>query len=284
LVIPSAAACDGPGSPDEGRIRVVASFYPLAWAAARIGGDAVSVTNLTPPGVEPHDLELSADDLEAIGAADIVLLQGGGFQPAVEDAVAAEATGTVVDVTEGLDLLPASEGRSGRPDPHVWLDPERFGEITDRIGDALAGAGVEDALGNVDLLGDDLAVLDGDIAAGLGSCASRVLVVNHAAFAYLADAYDLEQVAISGVSPEAEPDPARLAEIADLVRTQEVSTIFTETLLPADVAETVAAETGTSTAVLDPLEGLTQERIDAGEDYLSVMRENLAALEQGLRC
>jgi zinc transport system substrate-binding protein len=284
LVIPSAAACDGPGSPDEGRIQVVASFYPLAWAAARIGGDAVSVTNLTPPGVEPHDLELSADDLEAIGAADIVLLQGGGFQPAVEDAVAAEATGTVVDVTEGLDLLPASEGRSGRPDPHVWLDPERFGEITDRIGDALAGAGVEDALGNVDLLGDDLAVLDGDIAAGLGSCASRVLVVNHAAFAYLADAYDLEQVAISGVSPEAEPDPARLAEIADLVRTQEVSTIFTETLLPADVAETVAAETGTSTAVLDPLEGLTQERIDAGEDYLSVMRENLAALEQGLRC
>jgi zinc transport system substrate-binding protein len=284
LVIPSAAACDGPGSPDEGRIQVVASFYPLAWAAARIGGDAVSVTNLTPPGVEPHDLELSADDLEAIGAADIVLLQGGGFQPAVEDAVAAEATGTVVDVTEGLDLLPASEGGSGRPDPHVWLDPERFGEITDRIGDALAGAGVEDALGNVDLLGDDLAVLDGDIAAGLGSCASRVLVVNHAAFAYLADAYDLEQVAISGVSPEAEPDPARLAEIADLVRTQEVSTIFTETLLPADVAETVAAETGTSTAVLDPLEGLTQERIDAGEDYLSVMRENLAALEEGLRC
>jgi zinc transport system substrate-binding protein len=258
LVVPLAAACDGPGSPENGRVQVVASFYPLAWAAARIGGDAVSVTNLTPPGVEPHDLELSADDLEAIG--------------------------TVVDVTEGLDLRPAAEGGPGRLDPHVWLDPERFGEITDRIGDALAGAGVADALANVDLLGDDLAVLDGDMEAGLASCASRMLVVNHAAFGYLAEAYDLEQVSISGVSPEAEPDPARLAEIADLVRTQEVSTIFTETLLPADVAETIAAETGTSTAVLDPLEGLTQERIDAGEDYLSVMRENLAALEEGLRC
>ncbi|HEX6131100.1 MAG TPA: zinc ABC transporter substrate-binding protein, partial [Actinomycetota bacterium] len=155
---------------------------------------------------------------------------------------------------------------------------------------------VAEALGEVDPAGAaryraaaadadaDLAALDEAFRTGLARCESRLLVVSHAAFGYVADAYDLRQEAVAGTSPEAEPDPQRLAELRSLVREEGVTTVFTEPLVSPAVAETLAAETGATTAVLDPLEGLTAERRTAGEDYGSVMRDNLEALRDGLRC
>jgi len=267
-----ATACGGATANEDGRIEVVASAYPLAWAAERAGGEAVHVTNLTPPGVEPHDLELSPEDLEAISSADVVLTIGGGFQPAVEEAVAAEASGTVVDVAP-------VDG-----DPHVWLDPAGFADVVGRIADALGAAGVADATGNATTVEEDLATLDDDLRAGLAECDSRLLLVNHAAFGRLAAAVDLTQASISGTAPEAEPDPARIAALAELARGEGATTVFTEPLAPPDVAETLAAEAGLTTAVLDPVEGPSDEQLAAGEDYLSIMRTNLETLRDGLGC
>ena len=281
-------ACSGDAASvdrDEQMVGVVASFYPLAFVAERVGGDRATVTNLTPPGVEPHDLELTPDDLESIATADVVIDVGGGFQPSVEEAVAAEASGITIDALAGAPALP--DGQDGGGDPHVWLDPTLVANLTDRVAEALAEADPTGAAGFADraaMLRAELETLDGEFREGLASCRSRVLITNHAAFGYLAAAYDLDQRAISGLSPEAEPDPGRIAELAAEAEREGVTTIFTEELVSAEVAETLASEAGLATAVLSPLEGLSEERAAAGEDYLSVMRTNLEVIRDGLGC
>jgi len=286
------AACASTGDASngsDGEPRVVASFYPLAEAAEVVGGELVTVDNLTPPGVEPHDLELAPDDLEALVTADVVLYIGGGFQPAVEDGVD-QSEGAVVDVLDSVGALrppPEGEDEELATDPHVWLDPKRYSNIVGAVAAAFADAAPESAAefeSNADAFRARLDTLSAEFADGLAACDSRIVVTNHAAFGYLADAYGLDQVAISGVSPEAEPDPAHLAELAELVEREGITTIFTEELTSPEVAEALADEAGVSTAVLNPLEGLTPEEADAGEDYVSVMRENLETLRVALGC
>jgi zinc transport system substrate-binding protein len=289
-VMTTAVACNSTEAPETEELTVVASFYPLAEAAEIVGGDAVAVQNLTPPGVEPHDLELAPDDLEALVTADVVLYLGGGFQPAVEEGVE-QAEGSAVDVLEVVGtLLPPTEGEEGEDlaaDPHVWLDPRRYSAIVGAIEQALADAAPAAApriRSNAEGYRSELAILDGEFSEGLADCERRTIVTNHAAFGYLAEAYDLDQVAISGLEPDAETDPARLAELRALVVQQGITTIFTEELVSPEVAETLAEEAGVGTAVLNTLEGLTQEQLEANEDYGSVMRDNLDTLRNALSC
>jgi zinc transport system substrate-binding protein len=265
------AACAGESGSSGGN-RVVAGFYPLAFAAGEIGGDGVEVTNLTPAGAEPHDLELTPREVEEILDADLVLYVGKGFQPAVEEAV---ERGNVpsLDVLDGLDLR-EDEG----VDPHVWLDPVLFAQVVERIGTEL---GREAPAGQ---LASRLKELDETYRAGLADCERRELVTTHDAFGYLADRYGLEVIPIAGLSPEAEPSPQDLEAVVDLVEARGVTTVFTETLLSPEVGETVAREAGATTAVLNPLEGLTEDELARGEDYFSVMEANLEALRQGLGC
>lgn len=274
------AACGRPGDGGDpsgtagGRTQVVAGFYPLAEAARRVGGDRVEVTDLTPGGAEPHDLELSSRDVDRIEDADVVVYLGGGFQPAVEKA-AERASGAAIDLLDGED------------DPHVWLDPVRMQAIVERVADALAAADPEGAeafaSGKAAYLAE-LRTLDDAFESGLAGCARRVIVTSHDAFGHLAARYDLRQEAIAGVDPETEPDPRRLAELVDEVRARGVTTIFSEALVSPEVAETLAREAGVRTAVLDPIEGLSDERRAAGADYVSVMNENLVALRTALGC
>jgi zinc transport system substrate-binding protein len=279
LLLATGCSADDAGSGDG--LHVVAGFYPLAWTAERVGGDLVGVTSLTPPGAEAHDLELAPKDVGAIVDADL-LVHLEGFQPAVDEAAATEATDHSWDAGTAAHLMPVQDG-DGALDPHFWLDPTRLADV----GDALAGQ-----LGEVDPehagtyeqnaadLRADLEALDSEISDALTDCAVDTLVTSHEAFGYLAERYGLEMVGISGISPSQEPDPAALAEIADLVRERGITTVYTETLVDPAVAETVAAEAGVGTAVLDPLEGLTEP----DEDYLDVMRANADTLRDGQAC
>lgn len=254
------------GSSQEGPPTVVGAFYPLAFAAEQVGGPAIEVRNLTPPGVEPHDLELSGKDVRTIADADLVLYVGGGFQPALEDAIDSTSA-------HALDLL----DDAGR-DPHVWLDPVRYAEAAMRIGIELRRPG------EVGSFAAKLRALDGELRRGLADCERREIVTSHAAFGRLAARYGLKQVAITGITPEAEPTPRELEDVVRQVRAAGATTVFFETLVSPRLAETVAREVGAKTAVLDPLEGLTDEQLAAGEDYFSVMRANLAALREALGC
>jgi zinc transport system substrate-binding protein len=285
------AACGASGSAvEDGRVSVVASFYPLAEAASKVGGDLVSVQNLTPPGVEPHDLELAPDDIEAIATADVIVYLGSGFQPAVEDALVEAEHAVTVDALNAVatNAAPASEAEEGLTvDPHVWLDPARFEEIVRAVADALAKADPANEAtyaANAEAYVAQIAALDEEFRAGLSDCERTTIVTSHEAFGYLADAYGLTQVGILGLSPEAEPDPRRLAELRDLVEREGVTTIFAEELVSPKVAETLASEAGVQVAVLNPIESLTDAQEKAGEDYLSLMRENLGTLRKALDC
>lgn len=250
---------------------VAASFYPLAFAAEQVAPPGYTVENLTPPGTEPHDLEVSPADAAAIRDAGLTLLLGHGFQPQLEQA--AGNGGNVLRLldTPGLDLLP-------NDDPHVWLDPVRFEKIVTRIGQAL---GREPAAEELVLR---LRKLDAEYREGLSDCRHHEIVTSHEAFAYLAQRYGLEQISITGLTPEAEPQPGDLARVVQLVRDRGVTTVFFETLVSPRLAETVARETGATTAVLDPIEGLTSTEAARGEDYFTLMRANLSALRSGLGC
>jgi zinc transport system substrate-binding protein len=277
LVLAATAAGCGSSSSGSDRTSVVAAFYPLAFAAESIGGDRVSVTNLTPPGSEPHDVELTPKAVARIQKADVVLYLSHGFQPAVEQALG-QARGTQVDVLEGTALRSGVGDEAGKTDPHVWLDPVLFAGVVQRIGAVLGSpARARD-------LAAEVRKLDAEYRSGLSSCARREFVTSHAAFGYLAARYHLRQIAITGIDPEAEPSAQSLASLAQLIRRDHVTTVFFETLVSAKLSETVAREAGARTAVLDPIEGLTPSEASRGEDYLSLMRQNLAALRKALAC
>ncbi|HZN13697.1 MAG TPA: zinc ABC transporter substrate-binding protein [Acidimicrobiales bacterium] len=270
------AGCGGDRESD-GRPNVVASFYPLAYAADRIGGDHVRVQNLTAPGVEPHDIELSPRQVDQIDAARLVFVLGRDFQPAVERVAKGHRGGIAL-----LDQL-----RVAGDDPHVWLDPVLMEGVVGRIGIALRNADPvngEDYVAHVNSLLDDLIALDGRYRTGLAHCARTEIVTNHEAFGRLAARYGLTQRAVTGLSPEAEPSPARLAELTDLIRRAGVTTVFTEELVSPRVAQALAREAGVRTEVLNPIEGLTKAQAKRGATYLTLMDTNLAKLRQALDC
>ena len=272
LTVPGlAVGCGGSDGHSSTRETVVASFYPLAFAAEQVGGEAVSVENLTPPGAEPHDLEVSPSDVSEIKSADLVLLLGHGFQPQLEDAAGSGPEVVALLDTPALDLHPDG-------DPHVWLDPIRYMKIVDRIGVVLRRAAA------VSRLLARLRKLDNDYRRGLADCARRDIVTSHEAFAYLAERYGLNQIAVTGLNPEAEPTPQALQQTVDVVRASDATTVYFERLVSPRLAETVARETGTKTAVLDPIEGLTDTERKQGANYFTLMRANLRALQAGLGC
>lgn len=299
LLVGVLAGCGlGTDTASDAEITVVTSVYPLEWLAEEIVTDIpadVAVTNLTEPGLDPHDLELSPQQIGEIGEADLVFYIE-GMQPAVDDAVAEHVNdqGTALNVADVVSLREAEpqEQEEGEPDPHMWLDTERFAaagtafaeQLTDAAeeADTDADADVDAATEAAEGVSAELAEIDEEYQDSLADCELRSFVVSHAAFGYLAERYDLEQISIAGIEPETEPSPARIREVADVVEDAGVDTIFTETLASPQVAETVAAETGTSVEVLDALEGLTED--SPGEDYPSVMHANLAELEAALGC
>jgi zinc transport system substrate-binding protein len=294
------AAPGGAGSTSTGGgpLTVAASFYPLAFATEQVGGPDVRVRNLTAPGAEPHDIELTPRQVGELAQAQLVVYLE-GFQPAVDEAVAQNAADRAVDVaagarprspdaeeTHGQEDAHAGSDEHGRPaaDPHLWLDPVAFAGAAAEIGRRLAAADAEHAAAyrsRTETFTARLQALDTDLRTGLAHCERRTFVTSHAAFGYLAGRYGLTQIAVSGLSPESEPSPARLAEVARLTREAGVRTIFFETLVSPKAARTLAAELGVATAVLDPVEGVAA---GSRSDYFSVMRANLAALRAALGC
>jgi zinc transport system substrate-binding protein len=230
---------------------VVASFYPLAWAAGP------GTLDLTPPGAEPHDVELTPRQVAEVQRARVVLYLGGGFQPSVERAVR-DTRGLALDL-------------SSTRDPHVWLDPVRFAAIVRRAGLELhRSTGRREAI---------LRGIDARYRTGLAHCARRTIVTTHAAFGYLARRYGLQQVAITGVDPDAETTPRTLVELVRRIRREHIPTVFFEPLAARALASTVARETGARTAVLDPIENATN-----GSTYPELMLANLRALREALGC
>lgn len=267
------SSCGGTDA-ENGRLKVVASIYPLADAARQVTGDLAEVQSLTPPGVEAHDLELGPAEVDAIEEADVVLIVR-GLQPPVDGATR-RARGTVVDV------LPAT---ADGENPHRWLDPVRMAAGTRLIGAALVAADPDHTVeyrSSMHALARALGDLHRDFEKGLVSCRSKTIVTSHAAFDHLAQRYGLRQEAIAGVNPEAEPDAKRLAELTELIRREGITTVFSEPRAPDDPAKTLAREAHVEVASLDPIEGPPAS--SEGSGYVTAMRANLKTLRSALGC
>ncbi len=300
------ALSDDSASADDG-IQVVAAFYPLQYVAERVAGDLADVENLTQPGGEPHDLELTPRETGAIVDADLVVFET-GFQPTVDDSVEANATGEVVDVADVVELLKTEEhedehaeeeaGHEGEEeghadeeghdhgdvDPHFWQDPLRMADLGDAVAAKLGELDADNAdqyTANAADLRSDLEKLDESYRSTLTSCERSTVVVSHDAFSYLTK-YGLDMEPINGLSPDAEPTPADRARLEDLIREDGITTVFSERLATKRLANAVAEDAGVTTAVLDPIEGLSDETSD--DDYLSLMNANLEALVKANGC
>lgn len=307
------ASCSSGSSVNtDGKLSVIAAFYPIELVVSAIGGDLVSIENMTPPGVEPHDLELTASQVTRLSKADL-LFSIKGFQPALDEAATQSPPGEVIDLLaiDGVNLLKATskgdshghgkeeeghsdeeeghseeeEGHSDEEmvnDPHFWLDPKRLVVVANAVAAKFSAIDADNAQtyeSNRSAFVEKLELLDQEYVTGLQSCERRMIVTSHAAFGYLASAYNLEQEAIAGLSPDAEPTPKRLNEISKEAKADGTTTIFFETLASPKLAKTLADDLKIKAAVLDPVEGVSE-----GQTYFSVMESNLSALRAALSC
>lgn len=262
-----------------GTPEVVAAFYPLAWAAEQVVGDQAQVVNLTSPGGEPHDMELTPKATLQLTTADLLVYLP-GFQPTLDDAATGRTEPTVTVDT----VIEQRTTDSGEPDPHFWHDPLQLAAVVDAIAQQMSEIDPDHAGDYADRAAAthaDLTALDEQFRSGLDGCARDVVVVSHDAFGYL-QKYGIQVAPIAGLSPDAEPTPGDLARLRDLIASEGVTTVFSETLASPATAETLANEAGVTTAVLDPIEGLSDTTAD--EDYLSLMKANLDALREANGC
>ncbi|MCK1795911.1 metal ABC transporter substrate-binding protein [Streptomyces sp. XM4193] len=317
LGVLSLAACGegGSGTTEDGRMSVVASFYPMQFLAERIGGDHVSVETLTEPGVEPHDLELNAKQTGRLSEAGMIVYLK-GLQPAVDEAIDQSGAEHVVEATEHTELSESGddhdhdhgddhgdheghdhgdedhdhgdegghEGHDHGPlDPHLWLDPVKYAEVAEGVGKAMAEAdpdNADDYADNTSALAKELRTLDKEFSDGLKKTSTSTFITTHSAFGYLADRYGLDEESVAGLDPESEPSPARMKELHGIVRAEKVNTVFFEQIASDRTVKSLAGDLKLKTDVLDPVEGITKE--SRGKNYLEVMRANLAALQKAL--
>lgn len=315
LISLSITGCTATGDPEgsgavEDEMLVYATIYPVYDFAVRVCGDRARVVQLVPDGVEPHDWEPSPRDMVNLQKAGVLIYNGAGMETWVEKVLAGFKRGgpVTVDCSAGIALLPVDgpahghqhpaetaghdahtgvhdDGQGSNIDPHIWLDPQNACKMVDNILRGVQQADPENAAyyeANARQYQEQLKQLDQRYAETLGGAGMRKFIVSHAAFGYLAHRYGLEQVPIRGISPEADPSPARMTEIIKTARQEGVKYIFFETLVSPRVSEVIAREAGAETLVLNPLGGLTAGERQAGKDYLAVMEENLHNLSLAL--
>lgn len=294
-------------STELSKLTVMTSFYPMYDFAVNIGGNKVIVKNMVPSGIEPHDWEPAASDIVGLEEADVFIFNGAGMEHWVETVL--DTLGNenliIVEASEGVSLIEGhghdddedehededeqedeADHDEEQLDPHVWLSPLNVKIQVQNIRDAFVEADPDNAdyyNENYETYVAKLDVLDQKFKDSLTNLSNKDIIVAHEAFGYLCDAYGLNQIGIEGLSPDSDPDPARMEEIIELAKEKQIKIIFFEELVSPKVAQTIADEIGVETAVLNPLEGLTEEQIKAGADYISVMEDNLANLLKALQ-
>lgn len=276
--------------PEEGKIRVVATFFPLYDITAKIGGGRLDVVSLVPQGVEPHDYDPSPQDMLKLADSGAFVTIGLDFSVIENKLVqAGESKMRIIDSKKGIVLLEADnsggaeESSGGGRDPHLWLSPSDMIKMANNIAEGLQDVDPQNKeayMYNLAKVIEQLKKLDEEYRKGLSDCRKDVILTNHRAFAYLERDYGFRQIGISGLEPETEPTPQEIIRIKEEALKNGIKYIFTEELVDQRIAETIAKEIGAKTIVLDPVEGIREP----GDDYFSIMRKNLASLRTAMVC
>lgn len=284
--------------PAASKLKIIASFYPLYEFSKNVGGDKAEVSSLIPIGIEPHDWDPSSGDILDLKEADLFIYNGGGFEPFVEQLIDSGEYGNVVFVesAKGIDLVKSQHDEDAEEehdehdyeyDPHVWLDPILAKQQVTTIKNAMIQADPQNAQyyeTNADAYNEKLDELDSTIKTELSSCNKDTFMPFHDAFTYFANRYGLKIFALSGVTPDSEVTAAEIKEFVDFVKENEITVIFAEELIDPRLAEVLADEAGVQVMILSPLEGITEEEIKAGKNYITKMEENLENLKVALGC
>lgn len=274
-------------SPSD-KVRIVTTFYPLAEFAKQVGGEKVDVINITSGGLEPHDYEPSAQDIIKIQTSDLFLINGNGLDSWALDSIT-DSKGKTIVMSEKIfsTIANISEDTTLTEDPHFWLDPIIAQEIVNIIGNELSlidPINEEYYQNNPAKYISSLKQLDKEYSIVLSNCVRNKIVVSHEAFNYIGNRYNIEIINISGISPEEEPSARQLAEISELVKTEGIEYIFSENLGSQELAQTVASEVGVKILELNPIEGVTEQQEKNKENYISIMKRNLANLKTAMQC
>lgn len=274
---------------DKNKLQISVSFYPLYFLANEITGDKAQIYTITPSTAEPHDYEPTILEFARISKSRIIILNGMNFEPwgAKLKEIIGESDISVVSASDALVNSDFTHNRELIKDPHIWLDPIFAAKIAVLIESAIEKSDPQNSeyyRTNLDNVIKKLDNLNIQYTQKLKACELREFITSHDAFGYLAKRYNLNEIAISGISPDEEPSAQKLTEISNLVNKQNIKIIFFEALVSPKLSETIANESGAKTMVLDPIEGLTDNNKQLGKDYIAIMQDNLDALSQALVC
>lgn len=266
-------------TPDK--VNVVASFYPIFEFVKQVGGDRVELSSLIPVGVEPHDFELTIQQIQNAETADMLVYNGAGFEGQWIKKINANF---LVDTSQGIKLRNIDR----QVDPHIWLDPILIKQQVEKIRDGLVKIDPSSAAiynENARRFMSELDTLDTTIRRELSNCEKKDFIAFHNAFSYFADRYGLTQHSIQGISPEGEILPQRIQQIINLARDMGLDTIYSEDLADPRLANVIAQEIHNGKVlVLSPIEGIDKEEQNAGMGYVEKMNENIENLRLGLKC
>lgn len=276
---------------NNSKLKVATSFYPLEFLAREIGKDLVTVTNITPAGSEPHEYEPTQKQIIDISQSDILLTNGAGLESwTTKLAQGNMSSKQILELSKSFELSQIEEEDKKVQDPHVWLSPKNYIKMAKLVSNEMQrNQNITNQTiiqNNAKLLVQKLEVLDQNYMAKLtkSNCKNTKFVTNHNAFNYLAKDYGLESLSISGLSPEAEPTTKELADLSQTIKANNIKYVLTESIASPKLAQTLAKEIGITTLEMNPLEGISQDEINSGKNYITVMESNLQNLALALEC
>jgi zinc transport system substrate-binding protein len=271
------------------KIKIVASIFPLQEFARAVAGEHGDTTLLLPPGAGVHTWQPRASDIIRLSTTDLFIYIGAGLEPWIAD-VLKSLPPSRPRILAVMDSLPLSrpETREHEEDPHIWLDlgidREIVGLLARTLGeiDPAKAAAFAD---NASRYSEELRRIEEKYSAVLGGCRQKTFLLGgHAAFGYLAAKFGLEQKAVSGLSPDAEPTPGRLMEAIQWAKTNGIRTVFREANANDQMARLLAKEIGAGILVLHPGANLSKREWTSGITFLDIMLSNLDNLKRGLGC
>jgi len=260
-------------------LKIFASFYPIYDFVKKIGKDRVDVSTIVPASIEPHDFEPTARQIIELQKADVIFINGAGFESWINKI----GNAAVVDLSKDLPI----ENIGSTPDPHIWLDPNLVKAYSKTIFEKLVSLDPQNTdyyTNNLNEFNSKLELLNSDINTNLTNCNLNDFIAFHDAFGYFAKRYGLTQHSISGLSPEGDINPQKITEAIKLAEQLGVNIIFSEDNIEPRLSDTIANEIGGKVMRLSPIEMITQEEQTLDKDYFSKMYDNLDNLKIALRC
>ena len=260
-------------------LKIFSSFYPIYDFVKKIGKDRADVSTIVPAGIEPHDFEPTAKQIIELQKADVIFINGAGFESWINKM----GNATIVDLSKDLPV----ENLGSMPDPHIWLDPILVKTYSKTILEKLISLDPQNTdyyTNNFNEFNNKLELLNLDISKNLTICDLKDFIAFHDAFGYFAKRYELTQHSISGSSPEADINPQRIADAIKLAEQLGVNIIFSEDNIEPRLSNTIANEVGGKVLILSTIEMITQEDQALNKDYFSKMYDNLDNLKIALRC